>query len=547
MPISSAKSIAKVLTPLHLIHLTLGSSGLLISMLWPVETFLRIAMLGIWLCSVAVFVGTLTPFKEIANLILVQLLNNKVRVFAIIFLLIALLLAGLMLVVSRTRYLVPPLALYIPFVIGWPLLTIQLLKVSARDALPDAASLIAKFQLMLASVVLFWLFLEILLQIGFNYLPPQITMSMPQQPQRLGIHYDPDLHLDLYSPGKITYIMDGSNGDLNKEICPTTAKAEPRTVATYTRDEHGFRNAMPWPDKIDVAFAGDSFTAGEAVQHPMWDGLTPSLLELGLPGSGQLEQLELVRAFALPRKPKVVVMAYYEGNDLADNWTYHQLREVNSSRYEGNSSAPWKYLVTYNLLLWLRDKLIATQQANCEHEIVDAHGSPLVFGTYDSSTLTLNKSTLQDSPIFALTKNAIKESTKEVQDSGAKFVILFIPHKLHTYWNTITAANVSERLSHVLVALQPDPITGLKPDPTVQTSNDVVDRLKQNINSQRDLIMQTADEVGALFLDLTPAFQSAAENGKVLYFYGDVHLNQTGHDLARDVIRQFFEQNKLLN
>ncbi|MBC6936634.1 MAG: SGNH/GDSL hydrolase family protein [Chloroflexi bacterium] len=63
--------------------------------------------------------------------------------------------------------------------------------------------------------------------------------------------------------------------------------------------------------------------------------------------------------------------------------------------------------------------------------------------------------------------------------------------------------------------------------------------LAQNIDAQRRLIARFAQEKNIAFLDFTPFFQQAAANGIDPYFFGDSHWNQAGHDLARQILRDF--------
>jgi hypothetical protein len=96
---------------------------------------------------------------------------------------------------------------------------------------------------------------------------------------------------------------------------------------TYTTDEHGFANppglhaATGAP--LEIAVVGDSHAHGECVapdesaaallrQH------FPRTLNLGVGGAGPLTLLALLREYALPLRPRVVLWFYYEGNDTND-------------------------------------------------------------------------------------------------------------------------------------------------------------------------------------------------------------------------------------
>lgn len=93
----------------------------------------------------------------------------------------------------------------------------------------------------------------------------------------------------------------------------------------YRSDAGGFNNdPAVWADPHpDVVVVGDSYVAGACVPRDSGfvNGLVASGLSavnLGVGGSGPLQQLARLREFAAPRKPRVLLWAYMEGNDLED-------------------------------------------------------------------------------------------------------------------------------------------------------------------------------------------------------------------------------------
>lgn len=94
---------------------------------------------------------------------------------------------------------------------------------------------------------------------------------------------------------------------------------------TIDTDRYGFPNAdMDWDvGSVDVAFIGDSFTAGSCVKP---DQKFSSLiakrfgtsLNFGIVHNGPLLELAILKEFAVRRNPKIVVWSYFEGNDLEE-------------------------------------------------------------------------------------------------------------------------------------------------------------------------------------------------------------------------------------
>ena len=108
---------------------------------------------------------------------------------------------------------------------------------------------------------------------------------------------------------------------------------EPGIVETVRMDDHGFCN--PDPDsyrnpRFDVVALGDSFTWCTTV-HPTdaWPAVFAKLsglttYNLGLPGRGPQEYLEILRAFGVQKHPRFVVVDIYEGNDFRDSYRFHE-------------------------------------------------------------------------------------------------------------------------------------------------------------------------------------------------------------------------------
>lgn len=94
---------------------------------------------------------------------------------------------------------------------------------------------------------------------------------------------------------------------------------------TYDSDEHGFNNppGLHRVGGVRIVLAGDSFGQGACVSAhanaaAVLRTTEPATLNLGLLGAGPLTGLGIVREYAAPLRPDVVVWLFYEGNDLQD-------------------------------------------------------------------------------------------------------------------------------------------------------------------------------------------------------------------------------------
>ena len=106
-------------------------------------------------------------------------------------------------------------------------------------------------------------------------------------------------------------------------LTPTLTCNELGEWITYPTDEHGFNNPLGlWSeDSIQIVSIGDSFTWGHCVtQDKSIPGLLrtqyPGSLNLGVPGTGSLKQLTIMREYLGELNPARVLWFYWEGNDL---------------------------------------------------------------------------------------------------------------------------------------------------------------------------------------------------------------------------------------
>lgn len=372
--------------------------------------------------------------------------------------------------------------------------------------------------------------LELALQLVYPMLPQAIIQRMPQYRDRAGFRLNTAHGAREYPPGEnVDLQITQFSGDLFRITCLSTDHAqnfEPYRV-TYTRDLHGFRNDEPWFEDIDLVVIGDSFTAAESVREPFWNGLAESPLALGLPGSGTLEQSLLLQAFALPRMPETVILAYFAGNDLADNQEFTDLQRqgISYAQHVHRGRNPFDYMVTVHLALFARDMINKSTSANCHYPQTAATSPPTAVAFYDRMVagLATDQQTLQGIVIFQRTASAVMELANSLQEQGIRFVFMYIPQKAELYWRWLSDESKTNIAAHL-------------PSTDGRITAESIDR---HLTTQRDLWASLTDEHSFLFLDLTKPLDEAIENGQTPYFFADTHWNQLGHDIARDALRDF--------
>ena len=269
-----------------------------------------------------------------------------------------------------------------------------------------------KLTLRLALILLItMLLLEFLLQLAFPLLPAALIRNMPQYRLRMGFQLHTEHGVIEYPAAqRVEYEVTPQFGDLYRLTCLSPAAAPPTDSyrVAYTRDSHGFRNLDPWPDMVDLVIVGDSFTAAEASAAPFWQDLSDSMLVLGLPGSGTVEHQRLLETHALPRDPRVVILAYFAGNDLLDNQDF-----VNMER-DGLTALDLVYrdrnltefLVSVHLLIFLRDALAPASIEDCQYPQIAETNPPTPLAFFDRflPMLAMDRQTLLASEMWQLAR-----------------------------------------------------------------------------------------------------------------------------------------------
>jgi hypothetical protein len=378
--------------------------------------------------------------------------------------------------------------------------------------------------------------LESLLQLAFPQLPPAVINQMPQYQERLGHRLVTEHGAREFPAGQVVqYAVTPLSGDLYALSCiqPADSPSFEAYQVSFTRDRHGFRNDEPWPVDVDLVVIGDSFTAAELVQRPYWQSLSDSMLILGLPGSGTLEQQRLFDAFAWPRQPNLVILAFFAGNDLRDTAKFAEMLRSGMNRHDltHHGKNPLDYSVVFRILQVLIETTNAKESTDCHYPLMaqTEPPTPVAFYRRFLPVLGADSESLQQSEQFQRTKTSIAEMATALRSIDSQLVLMYIPQKAELYWNYLD----DESKQIIIDAESRDrQLAGLQ-------------NIDLNLSAQRDAMRRLADDLGLSFLDLTPALAQAISAGQAPYFFADTHWNQSGHDIARIALLDFLNQSKL--
>lgn len=279
-----------------------------------------------------------------------------------------------------------------------------------------------------------------------------------------------------------------------------------------TYDRRGFRNDDQTP-ATDAAIIGDSLVEGYLVPQP---ALMTSVLErlrhgnvtnLGQGWYGPQQEMTVLKRYALPLHPKVIVWLFYEDNDLFDVQRYEEAK-ANWGERSPSFHSVWQRSLTKNALLTILRLPSGCRPGPFAGQIqsglvYDAAGQPVrMYFLYSGRVLTLKEETA-----FQKTTSVLAKAHASAQAHGARFVVAFVPTKFRVYQD--------------IVEFPPDS------DGHDWCANDPPRRLGTALH-------ELSPESG--YVDLTPFLAAAVRQGIMTYFPNDTYLSEEGHHLVAEAI-----------
>lgn len=194
-----------------------------------------------------------------------------------------------------------------------------------------------------------------------------------------------------------------------------------------------------------VVLLGDSFVQaaqvepGEGIGARLDAALDASLgedvevLSMGVPGAGTVQELAVLREYALPRHPDAVVLGFLVSNDVLNN---HPLLEEKSdkafARIEGGRLVPTDPTVAAAPLPWLWERsqayrLVArwwTARVVAQAKIAAGDGLPVDFRVYQPAP------DARWGEAWEITRLALGEMAASCAEAGVPFGVLLFPDRL---------------------------------------------------------------------------------------------------------------------
>jgi hypothetical protein len=310
-------------------------------------------------------------------------------------------------------------------------------------------------------------------------------------------------------------------------------------VQTIRVDEMGFCN--PTPDayrheKFDVVTIGDSFTFCTTVDpDETWSSVLGELsgltvYNLGQPGRGPHEYVQLLKRFGLSRHPRIVVMNVYEGNDFRDAYLFHEAR-LQAGGGAAPPPCPFGSEPLCSAFLTLKRSLIGRVSyaysflsGSAWWLAASARQSEIDFQYEvrfaDGDTLGMNsRNGDRDEVEFARMLVDGTLGGDLLEDALSSFVALAAEHRFTP-----------------IVVYTPSAYTAYEgmttfDDPTIEAT------MRAYSRGLRAYFSAAAKRLGFAYVDLTEAINTAARSSRrdaLLYFQTNVHLTPAGHRLVAE-------------
>ena len=290
----------------------------------------------------------------------------------------------------------------------------------------------------------------------------------------------------------------------------------------FTTDNRGFRNRTD-RDRADIALIGDSFVEASAVSDDetsavRLEQLTGSAVaNLGISGYGTLQELIVLRKYALPLHPRVVAWFFFEGNDLDDDELFeNEMLPPDDEPAAKTVSKPtpplaqrWREAVdrslTYNAYHRLRTMTdwLVPNATDSFGWFRDAGGVSHRYYFYDFyAARPLGD---YERRRFETTKAAFRRGQDLAKRSGVRLIVFYIPIKFRVYRDFCTFPAGSRCLDWHPWDLE-------------------------------DHFAAFCHEAGIEYVSLTGPLRAAAGRGEMVYLPGDSHWSAAGQALAATVV-----------
>ena len=282
----------------------------------------------------------------------------------------------------------------------------------------------------------------------------------------------------------------------------------------------------------------------------------------GTAGFGPQQEERVLADFALRHHPRVVVVAFFAGNDIFNAESFDDF--IHSPNRAHPPPSAWRIKDTVARF----DGLYLVSLARAAADVIGKaeattlaggreDGAPVSPGPVESrasfdrgmftvpveghalrfalmppylNTLRFSREELRARRGWGLTRATVERMQHLCRDAGAELVMMFVPFKSQVYLPLLRRRYPREELEKALGFY----FRGEKLAVDVEV-------MEHNRLAQNELMAGLCAELGVSFLDLTPALEAEVSAAHETYFPDDAHWNSAGHEVAARVLADFLQ------
>ena len=282
------------------------------------------------------------------------------------------------------------------------------------------------------------------------------------------------------------------------------------------------------PARADVLLVGDSFAVAAGCTQPV---SLQALLErefgldvynLGVTGTGPLQQRWILRTEGLPKSPRVVVWLFFGGNDLTDTSGTLQLERQGlvtwGDRFADGLRPRW---ILPDLVGYLFEREVRAE--------AESPAEPFAFPASDGSTvpmwfapkylmgLTFPRAKIERLPAWSSILEALEGARDECDAAGARFLCVYVPSKAQVH----------------LPLVEPNAALAFRTanadfDSPLYTEATLLPAALEHRGVLETLVREACEERAIPFVSATPALEGLARSGTLGYLTADTHWSPDG-------------------
>jgi hypothetical protein len=322
---------------------------------------------------------------------------------------------------------------------------------------------------------------------------------------------------------------------------------DPGAVLAGVMDEIGFCNENGLYTEyrtFNVLTIGDSFTwchtvnTGDTFSALVADRTDLSVYNLGASGVGLYEYVQILKTFGLEKRPDIVILNVYEGNDLRDALQYWEA--VNTGSGEGKTDG-------ISSAVLLRDAIRISFLGRHSYALNLAIGGASYLYSYyaypeerRSQALDFGYSVrFSDGEINFNSRNLdVDEVIHAVELRDGNVELQVFSDALEAFVDLSNAHGFTP-----IVAYIPSAYSVYRD--TLRFNDPMIAELMYGFNGRmRAFFSDEGRQLGYKFIDLTPDLRLAARGSlmrEVMYFPTNLHLTRSGHEvIAERFVREFW-------